>query len=275
MCDVVISAETNEKPSNRYFSLHNHDDYEIYLFLEGDTEYIVEGRTYSLEPHDMIIIRKHEMHRAFHRSNAKYKRIVINLSPEFFKTHHCEGYEEQFLSTDAANKIDSETVMASGIYDAIVRLGEYSSNYTDLSNPVSQSVLVEILYLINSIRRFSGADDKRGQLGEIINYINNHFTENITLDMLQKRFFISKYHICYIFRKGTGMTVHQYITRKRITLARELEREGRSISEASSMAGFNSYSSFYRAYVKEYGNSPKNKTYSHHIGVQDTQKNRP
>ena len=60
-----------ENPSNVNFQLHNHDSYEIYMFLEGDAKYIVEGNTYSLEPCDMIIIRKHEMHRVFHNSSTK------------------------------------------------------------------------------------------------------------------------------------------------------------------------------------------------------------
>ena len=43
-----ITTLTLEKPTNDSFHLHNHDDYEIYLFLEGDTKYIIEGVTYNL-----------------------------------------------------------------------------------------------------------------------------------------------------------------------------------------------------------------------------------
>lgn len=252
-----VTSLTLEKPTNDSFHLHNHDDYEIYLFLEGDTKYIIEGVTYNLEPYDIIIIRKHQMHRAFHNSSERYSRIVINVPPEFFSEHNCEEYERQFLNSKAGNKIDAEVVLSSGIYDVFLRMKKYSDNFKNTKSPIVASLVIELLYLINNIKDFSGDDNQNGQLKDIVRYINSNYTDNITLDMLQKKFFMSKYHICYIFKKRTGLTVHQYIIRKRITLVRELEKEGKSISEAASISGFSSYSSFYRAYVKEYGCSPR------------------
>ena len=76
--------------------------------------------------------------------------------------------------------------------------------------------------------------------------------------MLAEKFYISKYYLCRAFHKATGLTVHDYIRLKRLNLARELKAEGKSISEAAMMAGFTDYSSFYRAYLKEYGVSPRN-----------------
>ena len=91
----------------------------------------------------------------------------------------------------------------------------------------------------------------------ISNMLNNHYTEDITLDLLHEKFFISKYHLCRAFHKATGLTIHEYIRRKRVTKVRELCAEGMSIGDAAAQAGFNDYSSFYRAYQKEYGTSPR------------------
>lgn len=49
----------------------------------------------------------------------------------------------------------------------------------------------------------------------------------------------------------------RYKSRKRVTKVRELCAEGMSIGDAAAQAGFNDYSSFYRAYQKEYGTSPR------------------
>ena len=51
---------TTDMPSNVHYQLHTHDDYEILLFMEGDARYVVEEKTYTLEPCDIIIIRKSE-----------------------------------------------------------------------------------------------------------------------------------------------------------------------------------------------------------------------
>ena len=75
--------------------------------------------------------------------------------------------------------------------------------------------------------------------------------------MLAEKFYMSKFYICRCFRNATGLTIHEYIRRKRLTKVRELKNTGKSISEAALEAGFHDYSSFYRAYVKEYGNQPR------------------
>lgn len=80
----TIGDTIAQSPSNEHFYLHTHSAYEIFFFLEGDAKYIVEEKQYDLAPGDIIIIRKNEMHRIFHNSNKKYRRIVIMVTPEFF-----------------------------------------------------------------------------------------------------------------------------------------------------------------------------------------------
>ncbi len=250
-------CNTSEHSSNSNFCLHSHDSYELFLFLEGDSKFIVEGNSYSLKPYDIIVVKKHQMHRAFHNSNTRYKRFVINVYHEFFEKNNCPEYEEQLMKICDGNKISSAIVLSNGIYDAFCRLREYTDDLKNLDTPIAYSIVTEILYLISKTENFNDADTGHKQLSQIINYINANFSESITLDMLEKRFFISKYHLCHIFRNETGMTVHQYITRKRIGLVKDLVQGGKSISEASTLAGFNSYSSFYRAYKQECQKSPK------------------
>ena len=90
-----------------------------------------------------------------------------------------------------------------------------------------------------------------------MSYINNNYNSNISLGDVAEKFFISKYHLCHMFKKATGLTVHRYITQKRITNVRESMGEGINITSAVINAGFSSYSSFYRSYIKEYGIPPK------------------
>ena len=248
------------RPSNENFQLHVHDDYEIFLFLEGDAKYVVEENTYTLEPGDIIIIRKNLLHRIYHNSETTYKRIVINIRPEFFTENGCGEYEQEFINPpkNSSDKIDADTVRSSGIFDAIMRLEKYSGNFEELSLPVVRATLVEILYLINSISTYSQADETDSRLKDIIKYLNTAFVGEISLDELEKRFYISKYHLCRIFNQATGLTVHKYITDKRLTYAVDLMKNGDSVAYASEKAGFSNYSSFYRAYVKKFGCGPRN-----------------
>ena len=256
-----IEESASEHVMDITYKLHNHDQYEILLFLEGDSKYVVEENSYTLEPCDIIIIRKHEMHRIYHNREKRYHRFVLMLDPEFFQKHHCQDYEAQFLqaSNGLGNKIAANTVRSCGLYDAFLKFKKYSENFTlDGDAPILTSLLIEILYLIHKTTIFSAADITANPMQAVIWYLNNNYTDDITLDFLEERFFLSKYHLCRSFHKATGLTIHEYIRRKRLTRVRELKAEGKNITEAAMSSGFRDYSSFYRAYQKEYGCSPRN-----------------
>lgn len=244
--------------SNRNFFLHSHDFYEILLFLQGDSSYIIEGNTYKLNPYDLIIQRKNEMHRVYHNSNAIYERAILSVEPEFFEAFNCKELEEEFLrqTNGSMNKIDAELCVSSGLYDAFLRLQKYSNNFKETYTPVVSAVITEILYLINNVKLFSKDDTSDSQLKSIISYINSNFTNEISLDELAEQFYISKYHLCRIFKEGTGITVYNYITNKRLMRVKELKNEGHSMGESAMLAGFGNYSSFYRAHQKTYGYAP-------------------
>ena len=246
--------------TNAHFQLHNHDDYEILLFLAGDARYVVEDKVYTLEPGDLILIRKHEFHRIYHNSSSPYRRVVLMVSPSFFQENACPDYEAQFLNVppDMGHKISADTVRSCGLYDAFARYKKYGKNCPQpFENPVLKSVIVEILYLINQVSNFSASDISAGPVKSVILYLNSHFDRTVTLDSLQEKFFISKYYLCREFRKATGLTVHEYIRRKRLTMVRELRSRGMRICDAALEAGFRDYSSFYRAFQKEYGIPPR------------------
>lgn len=255
-----ITNWMNSLPQNDQFKLHWHDEYEIFLFLRGDAAYIVNEKIYNLEPLDIILIRKHEMHRIIHSSNTQYQRCVLMVSPAFFQKYDCQEYEMQFLNTSTGidNKIPGEIVRSSGLYDAFLRYKKYSETLDEpVGSPLSRSIITEILYLLNKNTGFSKSDHVHGPIKSVLRYLNNNYTEDISLDMLSEKFFLSKYHLCRIFRKTTGLTVHEYICRKRLALIHELREDGMSLNEAAEAAGFRDYSSFYRAFVKEYGSSPR------------------
>ena len=267
--DYRVNETIEKTTSNDNFFLHDHDSYEILFFLEGDSKFVIEGKNYFLESGDVIIVRKHEMHRVYHNSNACYHRVVLKVTPNFFISHNCPDYEKQFLNSQMgiANRIKSDYVHSSGLYDAFMRLKKYSKDYTAENEPVVDAIVMEILFLINQTGHFSMSDAHDSLVEQIISYINNHYTEDIDLLTLTSRFFISKSYLCKIFLKATGLTVHDYICRKRLNKVRELRQNGKSISEAAMLSGFSDYSSFYRTYKKLMGCSPKDDVARFYMGV--------
>ena len=98
---------------------------------------------------------------------------------------------------------------------------------------------------------------RHGQIDEILSYINQHLTEELTIAALAENFFISVSYLCRIFKESTGTTINKYITARRITLAKSLLSEGYSVSDTCQRCGFQDYSNFLKAFTKAVGISPK------------------
>ena len=87
----------------------------------------------------------------------------------------------------------------------------------------------------------------------MMDYIEEHLKENLDLNELSRIFHVSKYHISHVFKDETGISVHQYILKKRLDACKSAIRSGDKITSVYPVFGFRDYSAFYRAFRKEYG----------------------
>ena len=156
------------------------------------------------------------------------------------------------------NLIRAEAVRKCGIPELLERIEEYIRETSRREDAVVQAGIVEFLHLLGRVDQHKASPPQRNEnIQEIIQYINDHISQPLSLDQIAKQFFISKYHLCRIFKESTGFTVGNYIINKRLLRTKELCREGMRVSYACYEAGFGSYSSFYKAYVKATGSAPR------------------
>ena len=94
------------------------------------------------------------------------------------------------------------------------------------------------------------------QINQIVSYINNHLKENLSLDHLADQFYLSKYYLSHQFKQFTGLSLYQFIMKKRLTIARNMLMQGKTVTEAYSDCGFNDYSNFLKAFKREFGEKP-------------------
>lgn len=136
---------------------------------------------------------------------------------------------------------------------AIQNIIRYNEEPTDDTDILTAQQIVTILTLIctESDERNELLSDK---LKDILHYLDEHYTEHISLDMLSERFFISKYYLSREFKKEYGTTVIQYVLTKKITNAKELLRYSNySIEEIAALCGIDDASYFNKVFRKMEG----------------------
>ena len=94
------------------------------------------------------------------------------------------------------------------------------------------------------------------QVEELLHYINQNLTEDLSIETLAKKYYLSQYHMMRKFKDETGYTIHNYIVNKRLLLARTKIREGMPVLKAAQLSGFTDYTTFSRAYKKQFGTAP-------------------
>ena len=155
-----------------------------------------------------------------------------------FQDHHNWHFRSAHF-TELINAIES-----------IIRYNEEPTDDTDL---LTAQQIIHILTLIctESNEKNELLSDK---LKTILHYLDEHYTENISLDQLAEQFFISKYYLSREFKKEFGTTVIQYVLAKRINNAKELLRySNSSIEEIAHLCGIDDASYFNKVFRKMEG----------------------
>lgn len=242
---------------NEDYFLHTHTGHEIFMFVSGNCQFNIEGNLYPLKPYDIVIASADELHRIVHLSPERYERYIIFLDSDFFVKNNCTQFANIFQKHNLGknNYIDAETAFSSGLVDTIKKIQTYDA---EGETTVAKSIIIELLYLLKKTAPSIPKESYNAKfIQDIVSYINEHLTENLTLNTLSDKFNISVSGIGNMFKKYMRMTIKSYITYKRLIYAQQLYKSGRTLLEASIEAGFHNYSNFYRMYVKEFNHSPK------------------
>ena len=245
---------------------HTHNYYEFYFFLEGNVDMIIEGDVFSMHPGDLVLIPPKIRHHAEIRNQElPYRRFVfwisreyckrlLELSPDYvYLMQHVEVAGDYVFSNDIItfNTIQSKV---------FALIDEMRSNRFGRDARITLCVNDLILHLNRIVheRNYPRSEKEDKNLYQsLAEYIEKNLEGNLSLEHLAEVFYVSKYHIDHTFKDHTGLSIHQYITKKRLTACREAILGGSEITQAYLMFGFGDYSSFYRAFKKEYGISPR------------------
>lgn len=258
--DIYIRHAKDDEPDAKDFTMHIHDKCEIYFFVSGDVEYLVEGSEYPLCENSLMIIRPAEAHTPKILGKDTYERYAVNFPPELVKNI---DPELRLLTPFTARALGKDNMFSGDEFDVRLMSRLFSEMCDDNDDYTRRlTINTHLITLLDIINRAwndkkKSKQKKQSTAQRIVTYVNEHLTEDISVPVLAEHFYLSTSQLNRVFRQATGAAPWEYITKKRLTIAKEMLRNGISAQEVADNCGFKDYSVFYRAYTKHFGHPPK------------------
>ncbi len=256
---VGLSYSIEKDPDHFPINIHLHDSYELYCFISGNAKYMIEGREVPLEYGTVLLMRPGELHTSIVEPGAAYERYVMN----FYPTAIPEEFRETLLRPFRDRPLGEMNVYRPSDFPGVTPRDLLATMCIPSGDEQEQSLRMQTLVpalltllLTATPRENRSATDARSVGVQMVDFVNSHLCDPVSVSMVAEEFFMSVSQVSRIFKAATGTTVGQYGLTKRLLKARRRILGGTPAQQAARECGFGCYSSFYRLYKKKFGASP-------------------
>jgi AraC-like DNA-binding protein len=246
--------------------VHNHDFYEFFFFLDGNVEIMVEQSKYRIRYGDFLLLSPGISHcHTFVDKEKPYRRFVLWVGKEYYNSLavNSESYRYllDYVASTKAYIFHNDNITFNTIQSMLFRLIEESKNTrfgkeTEVTLQLN-SLLLHLNRLVYEQNHNYNVHSGQELAFRLCNYISDNLDGDLSLEKLAKEFFVSKFYISHNFKDNIGLSLHQYIIKKRLNASKDALLSDTPISKIYNQYGFSDYSSFFRSFKREYGLSPK------------------
>lgn len=243
---------------------HFHNAFEIYYLFSGEREQYINRKLYRIKAGDLVLINEYTPHRTTTEKDVSVEHIIVNFKKLFLseiaKMTHLDLYEcfSKDIHVIHLDKEARETVET-----LLINMhAEFRRNAIG-SDLYIKSLLTQLLLLS---RRYADgihepSEELQSSTYRIINgatnYINDNFSENITLDLMASKFFVSTHYFSRVFKKMTALTFVEYLNSVRIKEAQKLlSSTTLSVNDIAERVGYKSSTHFGRIFKKLLNTTP-------------------
>lgn len=253
---VSVSYDKRKTPY-KMSNPHHHSDYELFFLVKGENYfYTTEDDLSLIGPNSISFIKPGTLHQSSDYGDTLLERYTVYISASLVdeiasKSPKNRKIDNMFLTLDdVSQKI---------IYENILRLRNEISIKDNYSPMLIKSIVSEIILILLRNSEDSivlNSNEKRIQ--SVVDYIETHYAENITLEACAKTAYMSSSHFSRQFKKITGDDFKSYLINTRMKNACHLleEPDGNNITNIAFNVGFSDCSYFTKTFKKVMGITP-------------------
>ena len=252
-CDIspwsrspLLFSYHRDCPSQATHKFHFHDYTELFFYVSGDVDFLVDDRYLSMAPGSILLIRRNLLHRPFIKSDRVYERFYFGVPDDFFDGMDRAPNPLAFWSGESCLLRPDRTV-----WDRIYKLARQICNAQEEGERNREylcfSWFLQLLHLLDGSQSRQGVNWTAEEYGlssplvrEVLAYIQTHLTEISSVSELAERFHVNPAYLSALFSGQMNVTLKQYLTAKRISAAKNSLRDGKTVSETAYECGFSS-----------------------------------
>jgi AraC-like DNA-binding protein len=250
---VQIFMNRTQKPGV-FFLPHWHEHLELHYILKGKAVFYCNQNPIPVEEESFVIINSNELHKGISMT-SDYEAIVIIFEMDAFSKEIATG-NVVFQSLIQSDKTISELLRAVYKEDSQREYGyklAMKGKVYELITYLLRNYTVKNEDCRNNIRRIRNLN----RLNPVMHYIENNYSEPITIEELAAFIHVSEYRFCHLFKESLGQSPLNYINEVRLKKAYHLlEQREMTIAEIAAAVGFQDYNNFGRLFRKYYGFAP-------------------
>ena len=194
--------------TRKEFSYHYHDFHKVVIFISGKAAYHIEGKAYQLKPWDILLVNRHAIHRPEIDSSVPYERFILWIQNDIPWQELLKCFQK--ANDRSYNLVRLNSALQEKMKDILFEL-ENSAKSDEYGREIlTQSLFLQFMVYLNRIfLEKQYIFDKKSytfdsQIASILQYINHNLKEDLSVETLSARYYVSKYHLMRKFKQETG-----------------------------------------------------------------------
>ncbi len=231
---------------------HMHDKNELFFLADGNMTARCNNETVHVKGPAVLIFASYSIHSGASLDDKIYNRYKLFFDDDLLKAEPlCE----------AANLVKNDPLTVIALDDTKKQiLLSYFDRFNYHSGTAAMELLAAwMLYELSCWQPRERQPSPRTRIAyihHVMQYLAENYQENITLEQLAQRYYISRAKLVYDFKNYNGMTINEYLSLIRINNAKNLLKQGCSVGEAALKCGYTDASYFIRKFMKYFGFTP-------------------